>query len=81
MELTSIGQEQMEVHLRLVPGGEEKGLGLVTPMMVTTAGRAGCPYPRSQGGGCPFAGEVRLNHRPLLSPISFFAPVYFQFSN
>jgi hypothetical protein len=25
------GQEKVEVHLRLVPGGEDKGLGAVTP--------------------------------------------------
>jgi len=36
----------------LTPGArEDKGLGSVTPMMVTTTGRSVCSFPRSQGRG------------------------------
>ena len=39
--LSREGQEKVEVHLRLAPGGEDKGPGAATPRMVTTTGRSG----------------------------------------
>ena len=49
----------MEVHLRLVPGGEDKGLGSATPMMVNTIGRSVCslpPEPRAGAVGATVQG-------------------------
>ena len=51
-------QEKVEVHLRLMPGGEDKGTqgnhhyaGHHTPMMVTTIDWPVCLFPRNQNRG------------------------------
>ena len=73
----------MEVHLRLAPGGEDKGPGVATPMMVTAPlygqliGRSVCSFPRSQANRSAFTkrqdfptfqdGMIRAGAIPLLS--------------
>lgn len=48
--LSTDEQEQVRVNLHLASRGEDKGLGSVTPMMVTSLGRPVCPFPRVQVG-------------------------------